>query len=73
MSEDLFQLIRKNKPSVKDTTIKSYVSNLRKLNKMFHEDNEKELDNIDFLKDIDKVQQTLDHLHYTTKRNYYIL
>ena len=71
MSEDLFQLIRKNKPSVKETTIKSYINNLRKLNKMFHEDNEKELDNIDFLKDIDKVQQTLDHLHYTTKRNYY--
>ena len=68
---DLFNLIKENKPNVKDTTIKSYVANIRKLTKMFHNDNEKEVENVDFLKDIEKVQETLDHLHYTTKRNYY--
>jgi len=69
MEEKLFDLIKKEKPNVKDTTINTYLKNLVKLNKMVNPDTE--LKDIDFLKNIDKVSETIDHLHYTTKRNYY--
>lgn len=34
-------------------------------------DADSNFEDIDFLKNVDKVSETLDHLHYTTKRNYY--
>ncbi len=70
MSVELFDLIKENRPTIKDSTINMYLSNLKKLNKMYHEDNDKELESIDFLKDLEKVQETLSELHYTTFRNY---
>ena len=69
MEEKLFDLIKKEKPNVKDKTINMYLKNLIKLSKMVT--GEDEFKDIDFLKNVDKVSETLDHLHYTTKRNYY--
>ncbi len=65
MSEDLKADIKKARPNVKDSTIKMYESNLKKLKKMF------DSDNYDFLKDVDKVKDKLKDLHYTSQRNYY--
>ena len=71
MSVELYDKIHKNRPTIKDKTINMYINNIKKLNRMVHDDNDKELINIEFLNDISKINSTLDHLHYTTKRNYY--
>ena len=71
MSEDLKADIKKARPNVKDSTIKMYESNLKKLKKMF------DSDNYDFLKDVDKVKdklghyKSLDHNDPQRKKNYY--
>jgi len=57
--------IREARPNVKDNTIKMYVANLNKLQKMFDTDNWKFLDNID------NVKEKLEGLHYTSQRNYF--
>ncbi len=57
--------IREARPNVKDNTIKMYVANLNKLQKMFDTDNWKFLDNID------NVKKKLEGLHYTSQRNYF--
>ena len=62
--QNLIDLIKKNRPNVKETTIKMYVSNLLKLMKLF------DLEDLTFLKDINKVEDKLKNLHYTTRRNY---
>ena len=64
-TEKLKDLISKARPNAKETTIKMYVSNLNKLMKIF------ETDDLNFLKDIDKVKNKLEDKHYTTQRNYY--
>jgi len=65
MSEDLKADIKKARPNVKESTIKMYESNLKKLKKMF------DSKDFDFLKDVEKVKDKLKHLHYTSQRNYY--
>ena len=70
MSAELFDMIKENRPLIKDSTIKMYLSNLRKLNRMIHDDNEKELENIQFLRQLNKVEEVLNEVHFTTKRNY---
>ena len=62
--ENLKETIKKSRPSIKDTTIKSYEANLNKLKQMF------DSDDYSFLKDIDKVMDKLGDKHYTTIRNY---
>ena len=64
-TEKLKDLISKARPNAKETTIKMYVSNLNKLMKIF------ETDDLNFLKDIDKVKNKLEDKHFTTQRNYY--
>lgn len=64
MSE-LTETIKKARPNAKDSTVKMYESNLRKLQKMFDTDTWKFLDNID------EVKKKLSHLHYTSQRNYF--
>ena len=64
-TEKLKDLISKARPNAKETTIKMYVSNLNKLMKIF------ETDDLNFLKDIDKVKEKLADKHFTTQRNYY--
>ena len=62
---NLSDKIKEARPNVKDNTIKMYVSNLNKLQKMFDTDTWKFLDNID------DVKEKLKDLHYTSQRNYF--
>lgn len=62
--ENLKETIKKSRPNIKDTTIKSYEANLNKLKKMF------ETDNYSFLKDIGEVMDKIKDKHFTTIRNY---
>jgi len=62
--ENLKETIKKSRPNIKDTTIKSYEANLNKLKKMF------ETDNYSFLKDIGEVMDKIGDKHFTTIRNY---
>lgn len=63
--EDLSQEL-KNKKQVSDSTIQAYIRNLKKLN------NDEEIKNLNFLKDIDKVLVKLTNYKENTKRNYLI-
>ncbi len=62
---NLSDKIKEARPNVKDNTIKMYVSNLNKLQKMIDTDTWKFLDNID------DVKEKLKDLHYTSQRNYF--
>jgi hypothetical protein len=62
---NLTEKIKEARPNVKDNTIKMYVANLNKLQKMFDTDTWK------FLENIDNVKKKLEHLHYTSQRNYF--
>ena len=62
---NLTDKIKEARPNVKDNTIKMYVSNLNKLQKLFDTDNWK------FLENIDDVKEKLKGLHYTSQRNYF--
>jgi len=62
--KNLKETIKKSRPNVKDTTIKSYEANLTKLKKMF------DSDDYTFLEDIDKVMEKIGDKHFTTIRNY---
>jgi len=62
--QSIIDIIKKSKPNAKDSTVNMYSANLLKLMKLF------DMDNLDFLKDMDKVEDKIKDLHYTTKRNY---
>jgi hypothetical protein len=53
------------RPHLKESTINSYWANLRKLAKVNNEDT------FDFLKDIERVKNSVKDLHYTSQRNTY--
>ena len=55
--------ISKARPQLKTNTVKQYVINLNKLQKLF------DTDGYDFLKDPEKVMDKLGDLHYLSKRN----
>tara|TARA_R110002074_G_scaffold89344_1_gene196398 strand:- start:41 stop:967 length:927 start_codon:yes stop_codon:yes gene_type:complete len=57
-------LIRKDRPKIKDNSIRSYLITLRKLN------NNKALIDLKYLKDYDEIIKKLNTLALTTKRNY---
>ena len=63
--KDLNETISKARPNAKESTIKMYERNLKKLKTLF------EADNYDFLEDVDKVQKMLSDKHYSTQRNYW--
>tara|TARA_R110002096_G_scaffold428617_1_gene640548 strand:+ start:4751 stop:5740 length:990 start_codon:yes stop_codon:yes gene_type:complete len=63
-STNLNNTISISRPNAKINTIDMYVSNLNKLQKIF------EVDNFNFLKDVDQVMDVLKNKHYTTIRNY---
>ena len=69
MDNKLTDLITDFKPHVKEKTIKMYVNNIRKLFKMIHGDDE--FESLNFLNNIKKVGDTLEGLHFTTRRNYF--
>lgn len=56
----------KNKKQVSDSTIQAYLRNLKKLN------NDEEIKNLNFLKNIEAVQEKLVNYKENTKRNYLI-
>ena len=62
---NLTEKIKEARPNVKDNTVKMYVSNLNKLQKLFDTNNWK------FLENIDNVKEKLKDLHYTSQRNYF--
>ena len=62
--ENLKETIKKSRPNIKDSTIKSYEANLSKLKKLF------DTDNYSFLKNIDEVMDKIGDKHFTTIRNY---
>ncbi len=57
--------IQNLRPNLKPNTIKQYEAQLRKLQKLF------DSDNYDFLNDPKKVEEKINHLHYTSRRNVY--
>ncbi len=63
--KDLNATIKEARPNVKDSTIKMYESNLKKLKKMF------DTEDWGFLKKVEEVKDRLKELHYTSQRNYY--
>ena len=63
--DNLKETLEEARPNVKESTIKMYESNLKKLKKMF------DTDSWDFLKKVDNVKDKLKNLHYTSQRNYY--
>lgn len=67
---DLEEVIKKTKPNISTTTIKAYIGNIKKLNSLIT--GSKEVKNLDFLKDDDKVLEVLDNRLTTTKKNYLV-
>lgn len=62
--EKLIDIFKKSRPNAKESTIKLYTANIMKLMKLF------DTDNLNFLKNHNEVENKLEKLHYTTKRNY---
>ena len=68
--KNITTLIENEKPNLKPTSIKQYVSCIKTLhNKILGENTE--TDNYDFLKDPEKLKIHLSEYHFTTARNYY--
>ena len=64
MSINFEELIKKDRPEIKDNSIKSYLITLKKMNK------NKALTTMSFLKNYDNIIKILDNLALTTRRNY---
>jgi hypothetical protein len=69
--KDLLEQIKKLKPNLKETSIKTYIAGMKKICKGLDLDHDK-CDDIDFLKKREKVVEFLDTLPKTTKKNLYI-
>ena len=65
MAEDLKDMIKKARPNVKDSTVKKYEADLKKLQKMFDKDT------WSFLDKSKDVKEKLEDKHFTTQRNYF--
>ena len=65
MAEDLKATIKKSRPNIKDSTIKKYEADLKKLKVLF------DSDDWDFLDKSAEVKNKLDGKHFTTQRNYF--
>ena len=63
------ELLREARPNVKESTIKQYYFHLEKLKKSLPEEYEK--DGWDFLRDIEKIKNTVSQNVYTSQRNTY--
>ena len=61
-SKNLTDEISEARPNLKTNTIKQYVTNLNKLQKLF------DTDSYDFLSDTDKVMEKISDLHYLSQR-----
>ena len=67
---DLEEIIKENKPTIVDSSVKAYVNNIRKLHQRMHDT--KEVPSLDWLKDPNKVIAFLDENNksYLTTRNF---
>ncbi len=61
---DLIKQIKEQRPNLKDNSINAYLIALKKLN------NNKEIEDLDFLANKEKIKEKLDDLKLTTRRNY---
>ena len=64
MSINFEELIRTDRPDIKDNSLRAYLISLRKMNE------NKALENLTFLKDYDKIIEFLEKFKLPTKRNY---
>jgi len=63
-AEQRKELIMKERPNLKENSVKQYISHLNKLTKLFDSP-----DNYEFLKDPDSVMDKIKDTHYTSQRN----
>ena len=61
---DIIAIIKKDR-KIKDNSLNAYITSLKKIN------DDKEIENINFLKDIKKIEDKLKDLKLTTKKNRY--
>jgi len=61
---DIISLIKKDR-KIKDNSLQAYITSLKKIN------DDKEIENVDFLKDVKKIEDKLKDLKLTTKKNRY--
>jgi len=62
--------IKEGKPHLKDSSIQQYIRTIKKLNKSINGE-DSTIENLDFIEEPEKIKQALEHLHFTTRRNYY--
>jgi len=67
---ELVQIIKKQKPYLKDSSIAQYIRAIKKLNQLINGENA-ELKNFNFIEDPEKIKEVLEQFHFTTRRNYY--
>ncbi len=67
---NLEEIIKKNKPNASETSINTYIANLKILHNLIV--GNKEIKNLDFLKDYDKVLEVLNKKANTTLKNYLV-
>ena len=63
-AEQRKELIMSERPNLKESSVKQYISHLNKLTKLFDSP-----DNYEFLKDPDSVMDKIKDTHYTSQRN----
>jgi len=63
-TEQRKELIMSERPNLKESSVKQYISHLNKLTKLFDSP-----DNYEFLKDPDSVMDKIKDTHYTSQRN----
>tara|TARA_R110000787_G_scaffold256444_2_gene361721 strand:+ start:1331 stop:2266 length:936 start_codon:yes stop_codon:yes gene_type:complete len=69
---ELTEKIKKEKPLLKDTSIKQYVRSIILLYEKLRENEEdKTVSNMDLFKNTSKMENVLSDYHYTTARNFY--
>ena len=59
------EIIKEARPTIKDTTIKQYLTNLNKLRKLF------DTKDFSFLSKPEEVKEKIKDLHFTSQRNHY--
>lgn len=64
-SDEVSSKISKARPNLKPNTVKQYMTQINRLQKLFN------TDNFNFLKNVDDVVEKLNDKHFTTARNFY--
>lgn len=67
---ELEKIIKKNKPNASETSIKTYIANLKILHNLL--EGNKDIKNLNFLKDYNKVLEVLNKKAHTTLKNYLV-